>query len=177
VNAEMRIELHPSGCSCRGGAWVLMGTASSSCAGGNAGGQAIVIGADEWRNLGKPGTADQYLEVKARAEGGDRREFPRVRASIPVRLARLVSRRSVNPQAEDTHTEVVASGGALVISHMAIEQGETLTFEVPGRFTTKAEVAYVTVADDDGTPCLRVGLRFLDGLLPRELVPADAVPV
>jgi hypothetical protein len=173
---EMNIELHPRSCSCRGGSWIVFGdSASSPCkgAGGPAGGTVIVSMA-EWKTLGKPTNADEYRAITERAEGGDRREFQRYAVTLPVKLGRVKSWKSDRAQLEDTVTEVIAKGGALVRTHMAIDMGESVIFEAEG-FKTQAEVTYVgPVTLPDGNMCLRVGLRFLDAPLPESLIPPGA---
>jgi hypothetical protein len=127
-----------------------------------------------WKSLGKPATAEDYTEAKARVEGGERREFQRFEASIPVRLGRMPFWKNPTAQAEDTTTEVIARGGALVLSHMAVEKGDVVVFEAEGGFRTRADVLYVTTSAES---VLRLGLRFLDAPFPDSLIPADAKPL
>lgn len=171
--AEMRVELHGRTCSCRGGSWVVFGDASGSpCSAGRAGG-AVVLPIGEWRVLGKPADLEAYQEARARNEAGERREFQRFEARIEVRIGRLATWKTPNPQVEETFTDVIARGGALVRSRMAVERGEVLTFETGGH-KTRAEVTYVSAPTGGGDPMLRLGLRFLDAPLPVELIPANA---
>jgi hypothetical protein len=176
----MRVGLHSTSCSCRGGAWIVLGEAPSApCPGsGNGGDQDLVVSLAQWKSLGKPATAEDYREAKARVEGGERREFQRFEASIPVRLGRMPFWKNPTAQAEDTTTEVIARGGALVLSHMAVEKGDTVVFEAEGGFRTRAEVMYVTTTKAaSAESVLRLGLRFLDAPFPDSLIPADAKPL
>jgi hypothetical protein len=179
VSAEARIELHGKGCRCRGGAWMLIGsTQRSPCSGEAAqGGETLVLGLDEWRQLGKPGSLDVFQEAQGRAESGERRQFPRFEVTMPVRIARIPTWRDSSAQVEETLAEVIAEGGALVRSRMAVEKGEMVRFLVDG-YETRAEVMYVSTgagAGQDGIQ--RFGLKFLDAPLPVSLIPADARPL
>jgi hypothetical protein len=172
--AEMQIELHGRTCSCRGGSWVIVDPqAGSPCSGGSGGGERVILTLAEWKSLGKPASAEEHAEAASRAQGGDRREFDRFAVELQVRLSRLPSWRNEAVQSEATVTEVIAKGGALVRSRMAVEKGETIQFEVPTVFKSRAEVMYVS----GGAGALRLGLRFLDALLPPHLIPADAQPL
>jgi hypothetical protein len=176
MDEASRIELHPTTCSCRGGAWiVLAGASTAPCRGARAGDVPTqTLPLSEWKTLGKPATLEDYQQATARVQAGERREFHRFAVVLHVRLSRLPSWRSPNPQAEDTTTDVVALGGALVRSRMAVESGEILLFEV-GSYRSRAEVRYVSGSAADGF--LRLGVRFVDAPLPEALIPPDAVPV
>jgi hypothetical protein len=172
--ADMQIELHGRTCSCRGGSWVIVDPkAGSPCSGGSEAAQRVILSFAEWKSLGKPASAEEHADAVARSQGGDRREFDRFAIEIPVRLSRLPSWRNEKAQSESTVTEVIAKGGALVRSRMAVEKGETIQFEVPAVFKSRAEVMYVS----GGAGALRLGLRFLDALLPGHLIPPDAEPL
>lgn len=176
MEQDMKIGLHSKGCSCRGGAWVVYGGASSSpCPGSSEDRDEVVIAMSEWKTLGKPANAEDYAEAKTRVEAGERREFQRFEATLSVRLGRLPSWKTPTAQKEDTTTEVIAKGGALVRSRMVVERGEVLMFEAAG-YRTRAEVMYVSAAKE-GETALRLGLRFLDAPLPDALIPAGAKPL
>ena len=171
--AEMQIELHGRTCSCRGGSWVVVDPeAGSPCSGGPATAKRVVLSLAEWKSLGKPASAEEHADAVARAQGGERREFDRFAVQLSVRLSRLPSWRNEAVQSEITVTEVIAKGGALVRSRMAVEKGETIQFEVE-TFKSRAEVMYLS----GGAGALRLGLRFLDALLPGHLIPPDAQPL
>lgn len=175
--AETRIELHSRSCSCRGGAWALLaGSPGSRCGGlDSEASERLVVGLEEWRQAGKPACLEAYQEAHDREQSGNRREFQRFEVSLPVRVERIPSWREPTAQGEDTIAEVIASGGALVRCHMAIDKGESVRFSI-GSFATRAEVMYVSSgANTDGIQ--RVGLKFLDAPLPDSLVPADARPL
>jgi hypothetical protein len=172
----MKVGLHSTKCSCRGGAWVVLGEAPSAPCSGS--GHDLVVSLAEWKSLGKPATAEDYTEAKARVDGGERREFQRFEAKIPVRLGRLPLWKNPTAQAEDTTTEVIARGGALVLSRMAVEKGENVVFEAGGGFRTRAEVMYVSATKAaSGEAVLRLGLRFLDAPFPDSLIPPGAKPL
>jgi hypothetical protein len=172
ATGEMRVELHGRSCSCRGGSWVVFGDAAGSpCPGGGAG-SGVVLPIGEWRVLGKPADLEAYQEAAARNEAGERREFQRFEARIKVRIGRLATWKTPSPQGEETVTEVIARGGALVRSRMAVERGDVLTFETGG-YKTRAEVTYVSASAGIGNALL-LGLRFLDAPLPDTLIPLDA---
>lgn len=178
MGGEMKVELHARSCSCRGGSWmVLAGAASSPCEGA-ASERSVQLALEEWRSLGKPPDLETYEDVRSRAEEGNRREFQRFAARIPIRLSRLATWRTRQPQVEETETLVIARGGALVRSRMAVEQGEALVLQAGDGFSTRAEVVYVAAAAEGaGDAFLRVGLRFQEALFPDALIPPDAEPV
>lgn len=169
-----KIELHPTTCSCRGGSWVLMaGTDRSACAGMKGREtETVTLSFANWKSLGKPPNLEEYHNAAARAEGGERREFQRYEASAKVKLSRIPSWRNEAVQSEETVTEVIAKGGALVRSLMAVESGEILLFHL-GAYKTRAEIRYVSTSSS-GDGFQRLGLRFLDALLPDEMIPRDA---
>ena len=174
---ESKIELHPTTCSCRGGSWVIMGDVTRAACPSRRGAETetVLLSLHDWKSLGKPPNLDEYMKAAARAEGGERREFQRYEASVRVRLSRVPSWRNEAIQFEDTQTEVIAKGGALVRSRMAVESGEVVLFELGG-YKTRAEVRYVS-AGSSADDFQRLGLRFLDALMPDELIPADARPL
>ncbi len=173
--ADMQIELHGRTCSCRGGSWVIVDPqAGSPCsAGGAEPSPRIILTFAEWKSLGKPASAEEHAEAQARANGGERREFDRFAVALEVRLSRMPSWRNESVQTENTVTEVIAKGGALVRSRLAVEKGETIQFEIVPTFKSRAEVMYLS----GGAGALRLGLRFLDALLPAHMIPADAQPL
>jgi hypothetical protein len=175
MDQEMKIELHSTTCSCRGGAWAMAGASSSSPCSGGIGTETAVLALSAWRSLGKPANLEQSRQATARVEKGERREFPRYEATLRIRIARIPTWRDPSSQVEETVTDVVAKGGALVRSRMAIEKADVLSFEVGTDYKTRAEVMYVSTSSSDGL--LRLGLRFLDAPLPDRLIPADATPL
>lgn len=176
MNGETRIELHGQECSCRGGAWVLLeSTQRSPCSA--EGGEKLVLGLTEWRQLGKPGSLEAFQDTQERADGGERRQFRRFEVSLPVRVERIPTWRDPSPQGEDTIAEVIAVGGALVRSRMALDKGEMIRFRL-GSYETRAEVMYVSAGSGEGLGGMqRLGLKFLDSPLPDGFIPEDAVPV
>jgi hypothetical protein len=171
----VKIELHSKACSCRGGSWVLMGSASTSLCGGSTPEGVVVVDASEWRSLGKPASVEEYKDSTSKAKTGkERREFKRYAVRLPIRVSRIGSWRNPDVQAEDCETEVVAVGGALVSCRMALEKGDMLIFEHRD-FRTRSEVRYVSEGESEGT--LRVGLRFLDAPFPDSLIPESATPL
>ena len=172
--ADMQIELHGRTCSCRGGSWVIVDpNAGSPCSAGGLDPSRVLLTLTEWKNLGKPASAEEHAQALARANGGERREFDRFAITLNVRLSRLPSWRNETVQTEDTVTEVIAKGGALVRSRMAVEKGETIQLEIGSAFKSRTEVMYVS----GGAGTLRLGLRFLDALLPADMIPPDAQPL
>src|SRR5258706_2515991 len=127
--STMRVELHGRDCSCRGGSWVVFGDASASPCWGGRETAALVVELAEWRTLGKPADLEAYQEAATRVQAGERREFHRFEAALEVRIGRLPNWKTPNPQVEQTVTDVIARGGALVRSRMMVEKGEVLTFE------------------------------------------------
>ncbi len=174
-----RIELHSAACSCRGGAWVLLeATPKSPCTGAAASeAERLVLGIDEWRQLGKPGSLEVFQEAQGRVDSGERRQFQRFEVELGVRIARIATWRDRSAQEEETLAEVIASGGALVRSRMAVEKGEMIRFLLDG-YETRAEVMYVSSGAGSGMDGIqRLGLKFLDAPLPGALIPADARPL
>ena len=172
---DNKIELHAKSCSCGGGSWMLFGwyLRVSLPVGWRRRGN-VILTTEEWRRIGKPAHADEYRDSESRAEAGDRREFERFEVALDIKLSRIPAWNVKKTQVEDTRTEVIARGGALVRSRMAIEQGESVLFTVGDDYETKAEVVYVNTGTADGESFLRVGLRFLDEPFPDELIPKDA---
>jgi hypothetical protein len=175
VPNEMKVELHGRACSCRGGSWVVFGDTSGSPCPGKQASAVAVVKLTEWRTLGKPADLEAYQEATARVQAGERREFQRFEARLPVKIGRLPTWKTPSVQVEETVTEVIALGGALVRSRMMVERGEVLNFEA-GSYRTRAEVTYVSVPTA-GDTAQRLGLRFLDALLPDDLIPAGAQPL
>ena len=179
MGAEPRIELHGRSCQCGGGAWMLLASTQTSPCPGSAGEslESVVLGIDEWRQLGKPGSLEAFQEAQGRAEAGERRQFQRFEVKMQVRLGRIPTWRDPSDQVEDTVTDVIAEGGALVRSRMAVEKGEMIRFLVAD-YETRAEVMYVSAGTGAGMDGIqRLGLKFLDAPLPQSLIPADAKPL
>jgi hypothetical protein len=177
--SETRVELHAATCSCRGGAWALLeATQRSPCSGENAASsEKLVLALEEWRQLGKPGSLEVFRESQERSETGERRQFQRFEIALPVRIARIATWRDRSAQVEETLTEVVATGGALVRSRMAVEKGEMIRFQLDS-YETRAEVMYVSIGAGAGMDGIqRLGLKFLDAPLPDSLIPGDARPL
>ena len=177
MSVEPRIELHGRSCQCGGGAWMLLESAQGSPCSGTAGEsrETAVLGLDEWRQLGKPGSREAFKEAQGRADSGERRQFQRFEVRMDVRIGRIPTWRDPSDQVEDTIAEVIAEGGALVRSRMAVEKGEMIRF-LAGDYETRAEVMYVSAGTGtDGIQ--RLGLKFLDAPLPQSLIPADAKPL
>ncbi len=179
LNGQTRIELHGRGCSCRGGAWVLLeSTQRSPCPAEVAdAAEKLVLGLEEWRQLGKPGSLEVFQEAQGRSETGERRQFQRFEVTMAVRLARIATWRDPSAQVEETLAEVLAEGGALVRSRMALDKGEMIRFLLDG-YETRAEVMYVSMGSGAGMDGIqRLGLKFLDAPLPESLIPAGARPL
>jgi hypothetical protein len=179
MSSEMRIELHRRSCSCRGGSWVLLeSTSASPCSGpAAAGAEKLVIDFIEWKQLGKPGSIEAFKEARERTDAGERRQYQRYEVSLPVSLGRIPTWRDPSAQNEDTLAEVIATGGALVRSRMAVEKGEMVRFVLQS-YVTRAEVTYVSAGFGPGMDGIqRLGLKFLDAPLPEELIPKNARPL
>jgi hypothetical protein len=173
VSAETRVELHSRNCSCRGGAWVLLeSTQQSPCSKDATVAERLVLNLVEWRQLGKPASLEAFNDAQERADSGDRRQFQRFEVSVPVRIERIATWRNPSAQVEETTTELIAAGGALVRSRMAVDKGELIRFRL-GTYETRAEVMYAS-SSSDGDEGQRLGLKFLDAPLPDALIPADA---
>ena len=180
MSDEPRIELHSTACSCRGGSWVLLDATIESPCSGEAAVTAgkLVLGITEWRQLGKPMNLEACREAQGRAESGERREFQRYEVTMRVRLERIASWRDPSAQVEDTLAEVIAAGGALVRSRMAVDKGEMIRFFAGSDYETRAEVTYVSVGSGAGMDGIqRLGLKFLDAPLPESLIPPGARPL
>ena len=175
-----RIELHSKGCTCRGGSWVLLeGAGGSPCAGADEeANEKVILTLDEWRQLGKPGNVESYEEAEQRQTVGERREFQRFEVSLEVRLSRIPTWREPDVQSEDTIADVIALGGALVRSRMAVEKGDIIQFSIGDDFESRAEVMYASTGQGPGLDGIqRLGLKFLDALLPDSFIPPDAEPL
>jgi PilZ domain len=177
--AESRIELHGKNCSCRGGAWALLeSTQRSPCSGDSAEHEKLVLGLAEWRQIGKPGSLEAFKEAELRNESGERRAFPRFEVTLRVQLARIPTWRDSSEQVEETVAEVIAVGGALVRSRMAVDKGEMVRFAIRDAYETRAEIMYVAQGAGAGMDGIqRLGLKFLDAPLPESLIPAGAQPL
>jgi hypothetical protein len=142
----------------------------------------VVLALAEWKALSKPGSVEAYRSAQQRESTGERREFTRYEVNLSVRIARLPNFREPDPQSENTFAEVIAKGGALVRSMMAVDKGEIIEFAIGDgsapEFKTRSEVMYVSTGQGpglDGTQ--RLGLKFLDAPLPDSLIPPDAQPL
>lgn len=156
---------------------LLESTQRSPCSGTAAEAEPLVLNLAEWRQLGKPASLEACQEAQDRAEGGDRREYQRFEVSQPVRIERIATWRNPSAQAEDTVAEVLAAGGALVRSRMAVDKGELIRFRL-GSFETRAEVMYASSGGAGTRDDLqRLGLKFLDAPLPESLIPPNARPL
>ena len=187
MSSGTQVELHSRQCSCGGGSWVLLeGASGSPCAGGT--GDASdkkVLALSEWKQLAKPGSVEALEEAREREAEGDRREFERFEVKLAARLARLPTWKEPTPQSEETVAEVIAAGGALVRSNMAVEKGEVIEFSLlgdgngrGGGFNSRSEVMYVSPGQGPGLDGIqRLGLKFLDAPLPTSLIPPDARPL
>jgi hypothetical protein len=152
-------------------------TQTSPCGDHHEGRETVVLGLEEWRQLGKPGSLDVFKDAQRRAEEGERRQFERFEVRMPVRIGRIATWRDRSATVEDTIAEVIAEGGALVRSRMAVEKGEMIRF-LAGDYETRAEVMYVATGQAEGMEGVqRLGLKFLDAPLPQSLVPPDAKPI
>lgn len=178
MSLEISVELHSTRCACRGGTWASVGGASAARCGDAASElETAVLSLQEWKTLGKPATLEEYEGIRARAAKGERRQFQRFHAVLKVRLSRPPDFRSAIPASEETVTEIIATGGALVRTRLAVSTGDTVVFELPPKYKTRAEVGYVAPAEEGADRYLRVGLRFLDTPLPDGLIPPGAKPV
>jgi hypothetical protein len=141
----------------------------------------VVLSLAEWKQSGKPGSVEAYRSAQEREQEGERREFTRYEVSLAVRIARLPNFREPEPQSEDTVAEVIAAGGALVRSMMAIDKGEIIEFAIGkdgDSYKTRSEVMYVSTGDGPGLDGVqRLGLKFLDAPLPESFIPPDAQPL
>lgn len=138
----------------------------------------MIVTLKEWREAGKPGNLEIYKAAEERAASGERREFQRYQARLDVQLSRIASWREPASQAEETTTEAIAAGGALVRSRMAVEKGQIIQFAIGDEYETRAEVTYVSTGEGAGQDGIqRLGLKFLDAPLPESLIPADAQPL
>jgi hypothetical protein len=72
--SDLIVELHPSGCACRGAMWMLPQGSPSSC-NGDAGilSDAVVISAEQWRAMGKPRNIASHNVAAERAAARARR--------------------------------------------------------------------------------------------------------
>jgi hypothetical protein len=176
---EARVELHGQQCSCRGGAWALLeSTQRSPCSGDSDEHEKLVLTLAEWRQIGKPSSLEAFKQAQERVEGGERRAFPRFEVTMLVRIARIPTWRDASEQVEDTVAEVIAIGGALVRSRMALDKGEMVRFSVRDAYETRAEIMYVAHGAGAGMDGIqRLGLKFLDAPLPESLIPKDAKPL
>jgi hypothetical protein len=154
---------------------LLEAAQGSPCSGPAESRETVVLGLDEWRQLGKPGSLEVFEEARGRADTGERRQFRRFEVRMDVRIGRIPTWRDPSDQVEDTMAEVIAEGGALVRSRIAVEKGEMIRF-LAGAYETRAEVMYVSAGTGtDGIQ--RLGLKFLEAPLPLSLIPADAKPL
>src|SRR5262249_59943188 len=101
-----------------------------------------VLSLADWRAQGKPANLEQSRQAAARAQAGERREFPRYEATLRIRIARIPTWRDPSDQAEETVTDVVAKGGALVRSRMAVEKGDGLGVDGGKDSKTRAAAKY-----------------------------------
>jgi hypothetical protein len=177
MSTSTRIELHGRDCSCRGGSWALLeGASASPCSSARDGStEKVILTLAEWKQAGKPGSVEAYRAVQEREKAGERREFTRYEVRMDVHIARVATWRDPDPQGENTTADVIAAGGALVRSMMAVEKGEIIEFSIGSAFKTRSEVMYVSTGQGAGLDGVqRLGLKFLDAPLPESFIPPGA---
>ena len=169
----VKIELHSKACSCRGGSWVLMGSASTSLCELHDRGRRRRR-ASEWRSLGKPASVEEYTD--AHGEADDREGAARIQAlcgsparpSVPHRLVaqpRGPGRGLRNRGRGRRRCTRLLPNGAREGGHAHL-RAPRVPHPIRGPLRLRGE--------SEGT--LRVGLRFLDAPFPEALIPADAQP-
>lgn len=118
---------------------------------------------DEWTALGKPGTSEAHQAALAHL--ADRREAPRVKASLNLRLLRGDTALGM------AVTENIGEGGSLILTPVALRKADDVVVEeMQGGLRTLAKVQESSVASPPGQPpVFRVRLRFLDADAPRQV--------
>ena len=119
---------------------------------------------DEWTALGKPATTEAHAAALARL--ADRREAPRVKISLNLRLLRGETLLGL------AVTENIGEGGALLLTPVAIHKGDDVIVEElqQGLHTRAKVLEAAAVASAPGqAPIHRVRVRFLDAEAPRQV--------
>jgi len=158
------MELHSEHCTCGGGAYLVSAgqEANPKCirSDGRPPFGAAYMSMDEWTALGKPQTTE--AQRSALQHVADRREAPRVKVTVNVRLLSIGSDPVLLGVAV---TENLGEGGALILTPVAVVAGEELLLEeMQDLLRTRAHVVEsVRLASPPGQPPVhRVRLRFLD---------------
>jgi hypothetical protein len=127
-------------------------------------GEPLPAGDANHRRLADP-AADGPSGSAGGASAEERRRSPRLDVFTDFRICRL----SPGTEQERTVAENISHGGARVLTALPIQKGEIVRLEeVGGSFNARAEVVNTYVGDDRA---LRLNLRFIDGELPKRLMP------
>jgi hypothetical protein len=172
VSAQLLLmELHSLHCTCGGGAYVVAAgqIANAKCLGpdGEAPADSAYMSMDEWAALGKPVSTE--AQRAALQKIADRREAPRIKVSVNVRLLRVQAPSDVLGLAV---TENLGEGGALLLTTVSAARGDGLIVEeLQGALRTRAQVQEATAMPSAaGQPAVfRLRLRFLDAEAARQV--------
>jgi hypothetical protein len=156
------VELHSEKCKCGGGCWTVRSGESPSpkCLrkGGRMPESSLLLPIEQWQATGRPSTTEEYQAALRQVR--DRRQQPRLRVALQVRLNRIDGEGESFEQ-EITTTKDVSEGGMLVATTLPLGTGETILIdEEGGPFRGRAEVLETIPGEAGDPPCAR--LKLLD---------------
>ena len=156
------VELHSASCACGGGSWTVKDGESPSpkCQreGGRMPANSLLVPVDQWEAMGRPGKTEEYQAALRQVR--DRRQMPRLRVALQVRLRRT-NGQGQDLEQEITTTKDVSEGGMLVATTLPLGTGETVVIdEEGGPFRSRAEVLETIPGEGSDPACAR--LKLLD---------------
>jgi hypothetical protein len=119
----------------------------------------LLLPVDQWEATGRPTKTEEYQAALRQVR--DRRQMPRLRVALQVRLRR-VDEEGRDLEQEITTTKDVSEGGMLVATTLPLRIGETVVIdeEGGGPFRSQAEVLETIAGEGDAPACAR--LKLLD---------------
>jgi hypothetical protein len=158
------IELHSEQCRCGGGSYVVAAGKAANPKCGVTPVGTTYMSMDEWTALGKPGSTEAQRLALGRL--ADRRESPRVKASVNVRLFRGDQLLGLGV------TENLGEGGAMLLTPVSLAKGDVVVIEeLEGLLRVRSRVDEVMAVGrgSHNAPVFRVRVRFLDPEAPRHV--------
>jgi hypothetical protein len=118
----------------------------------------LLLPVDQWEATGRPTNTEEYQEALRHVR--DRRQMPRLRVALQVRLRRTDGD-GQDLEQEITTTKDVSEGGMLIATTLPLRTGETIVIdEEGGPFRSRAEVLETIPGEGNDPACAR--LKLLD---------------
>jgi len=118
----------------------------------------LLVPVDQWEAMGRPCKTEEYQAALRHVR--DRRQMPRLRVALQIRLTRTDGD-GRDLEQEITTTKDVSEGGMLIATTLPLAIGETVAIdEEGGPFRSRAEVLETIPGEGDGPASAR--LKLLD---------------